>query len=65
MSAVLVAPITPNFRLAEAPGNGRLTRRQSKLPLGSLNNVSQVPVLHKRYLCKRASRLSVELLTEA
>ena len=40
ISTVLVAAITLNLRLAKAPGNARLTRRQSKLPHESVVNVS-------------------------
>jgi mRNA interferase MazF len=57
ISTVLVAAITSNLRLAEAPGNVRLTRRQSKLPHESVVNVSQVLTLDKRFLSQRVGRL--------
>ena len=61
-STVLVVAITSNLRLAEAPGNVRLTRRQSKLPRESVVNVSQVLTLDKQFLTERVGRLPPNLL---
>ncbi|HFE45670.1 MAG TPA: type II toxin-antitoxin system PemK/MazF family toxin [Nannocystis exedens] len=60
----LVVAITSNLRLAEAPGNVRLTRRQSKLPRASVVNVSRVLTLGKQFLTERVGRLSPNLLTD-
>jgi mRNA interferase MazF len=64
INTVLVAAITSNLRLAQAPGNVLLTRRQSKLPRESVVNVSQVLTLDKRFLSERVGRLPVQLLTK-
>ena len=61
---VLVVAITSNLRLAEAPGNVRLTRRQSKLARASVVNVSQVLTLDRRVLTERAGRLPPKPLAE-
>lgn len=54
---VVVAVITSNLSLGEAPGNVRLTRRQSRLPKESVVNVSQVVTLDRSFLTSRVSRL--------
>ena len=64
INTVLVVAITSNLRLAEAPGNVRLTRRQSKLPRESVVNVSQVLTLDKRFLTERVGRLPPKLLAD-
>jgi mRNA interferase MazF len=62
-TAVVVA-ITSNLSLAAAPGNVRLTRRQSKLPRESVVNVSQILTLHRRFLTKRIGRLPAGALSD-
>jgi len=47
---VVVAAITSNLRLADAPGNVRLGKRESGLPKPSVVNVSQLLTLDKRSL---------------
>ena len=64
INSVVVAAITSNVRLADAPGNVRLTRRQSKLTRDSVINVSQILTLDKRFLTERVSRLSATIWTE-
>ncbi len=54
---VVVAALTSNMRLADAPGNVRLTRRQSKLPRESVVNVSQLLTLDRDHLVERAGKL--------
>jgi mRNA interferase MazF len=61
---VVVAVITSNLHLAQAPGNVRLTRRQSKLPHESVVNVSQVLTLDKQFLSERVGRVPVEQLAQ-
>ena len=53
---MLVAVITSNLRLADAPGNVRLSPRYSGLRKESVVNVSQVLTLDKRYLTERAGK---------
>ncbi|MEW6744985.1 MAG: type II toxin-antitoxin system PemK/MazF family toxin [Planctomycetota bacterium] len=57
IQTVVVAAITSNTRLAAAPGNVRLTRRQSRLSRESVINVSQLLTLDKSFLTDRISRL--------
>jgi len=64
IQTVLVAVITSNTRLAEAPGNILLTRRQSRLPKESVINVSQLMTLDKSYLIERISKLPANKLAE-
>ncbi|MCK4340642.1 MAG: type II toxin-antitoxin system PemK/MazF family toxin [Phycisphaerae bacterium] len=63
IQTVVVATITSNLRLAEAPGNVRLTRRQSGLDKESVINVSQLLTLDRSYLTRRARILSPRLLS--
>jgi len=57
IQTVLAAVITSNARLAAAPGNVTLTRRQSGLERESVINVSQLITVDKRYLQERVGRL--------
>jgi len=56
--------ITPNMRLAAAPGNVRVTRRVSSLPHDSVVNVSQLITLDKSVLTAKVSRLPAESMRE-
>ncbi|MFH0946217.1 MAG: type II toxin-antitoxin system PemK/MazF family toxin [Planctomycetota bacterium] len=58
IGTVIVAAISSNIRLADAPGNVRLTRRQSKLPRESLVNVSQLLTLDRSFLVERVGKLA-------
>jgi mRNA interferase MazF len=58
IGTVVVAAITSNMRLADAPGNVRLTRRQSKLPRASVVNVSQLLSLDRRLLVERVGKIA-------
>ncbi len=60
IQTVIVAVITSNTRLAEAPGNLAPTPAQSGLPRESVINVSQLLTLDKRYLSERVSTLPSE-----
>lgn len=62
IGTVVVVAITSNLRLADAPGNVRLSRRDSGLKRDSVVNVSQVLTLDRSYLTERAGRLSDRLL---
>lgn len=50
IQTVIVAVITKNMNLAEAPGNVSLTTRVSHLPVDSVVNVSQIITLDKSLL---------------
>ena len=57
IGTVVVAVITSNCSLAEAPGNVRLSRRQSKLPRESVVSASQVMTLARSFLSAKVGRV--------
>ena len=57
INTVLVAVITGNLRLTEAPGNVSLGRKQSKLRQDSVVNVSQLLTVDKSRLSERVAKL--------
>jgi mRNA interferase MazF len=54
---VITAVISSNLRLAEAPGNILLIRKESRLPKDSVINVSQIITLDRSYLMQRVGKL--------
>jgi mRNA interferase MazF len=61
---VIAVAITSNLKLAEAPGNVLLSRRESGLPKRSVANISQLITLDKSFLIQKAGNLSPEKLQE-
>ena len=59
LRTLIVAAITSNLRLGEAPGNVALSRRTSGLPRDSVVNVSQVMTLDRSFLARRVRGLPV------
>jgi mRNA interferase MazF len=57
ISTVIVAIITSNLALAEAPGNVRLAKSDSGLPKPSVVNVSQVLTLDRALLTAKIKSL--------
>ena len=57
IQTVIVAVITSNLRLAQAPGNVVLKRRESKLPRDSVVNVSQLITLDRAFLTERVATI--------
>ncbi|MBU7586956.1 MAG: type II toxin-antitoxin system PemK/MazF family toxin [Nostoc sp. TH1S01] len=57
ISTVIVAVITSNLQLAEAPGNLLLPREASGLPKDSVVNVSQLLTIDKSFLVERVGAL--------
>jgi mRNA interferase MazF len=57
IQTIVVAAITSNIRLAEAPGNVRLRPADSGLPKPSVVNVSQLLTLSREFLAERAGTL--------
>lgn len=57
INTVVAAVITANLRLAQAPGNVRLSRRASGLKQESVINVSQLITLDKSFLSERVGRI--------
>jgi mRNA interferase MazF len=60
----ICAAVTSNLRLAEAPGNVRLTKKASGLSQESVVNVSQLITLDKRLLTTLVRRVSAETLRD-
>jgi mRNA interferase MazF len=60
----ICAAMTSNMRLADAPGNVRVTRRVSGLPQESVVNVSQLITLDKQRLTEKVGRLHAESLRD-
>jgi mRNA interferase MazF len=58
MRTVIVAVVTSSMRLARAPGNVKLTPKQSGLPKPSVVNVSQVVTLDKSHLVERVGKVA-------
>ena len=57
IATVVCVPLTSNLRWADAPGNVRLTRRQTGLIRDSVANVSQVVALDRSVLTERVGVL--------
>jgi mRNA interferase MazF len=58
IQTVIIAVITGNLSLAEAPGNVEVGPRESGLPKPSVVNVSQLFTLDKASLRSRSGRLT-------
>ncbi|NNF06009.1 MAG: type II toxin-antitoxin system PemK/MazF family toxin [Candidatus Eisenbacteria bacterium] len=54
---VIVAAITSNLKLEEAPGNVRLSKRHSKLSKTSVVNVSQLLTIDRCFLVQKACKI--------
>jgi len=64
IDTIIGAVVTSNTRLAFAPGNIFLRRREAGLPRDSVINVSQLLTLNKAALTERIGRLSSRRLQE-
>jgi mRNA interferase MazF len=62
INTVIVAVVTSKTRLAQAPGNVLLERRQSRLPRDSVITVSQILTIDKAFLTERVSLLQPEIM---
>jgi mRNA interferase MazF len=62
ISTVIVAVITSNLALAEAPGNVRLGKSESGLPKPSVVNVSQVLTVDRGLLEEHVRVVSARLM---
>lgn len=58
IQTVIVAIITTNLRLADAPGNFQLLKKEGGLPQNSVVNVSQLLTLDKSFLTEQLGKLS-------
>jgi len=64
ITTVVVAVITSNLRLSAAPGNVKITKRESGLGKASVVNVSQVLTLDRTLLTEQVRRLSEKRMLE-
>ena len=62
INTVIVATVTSNLRLADAPGNVYLDRNESNLPRDSALNVSQPLTVDKEFLTERVGDLSPPMI---
>ncbi|MDX2504734.1 MAG: type II toxin-antitoxin system PemK/MazF family toxin [Gammaproteobacteria bacterium] len=62
IKTVIVAIITSNLRLAEAPGNFQISKKESGLTKESVVNVSQILTLDKSFLSKKIGELPAKKL---
>ena len=58
IQTVIVAVVTSNLRLVDAPGNFKITQKQSNLNKDSVVNVSQLITLDKTFLTEQVGKLS-------
>ena len=62
IATVIVATITSNLSLADAPGNVRVAKSESGLPQASVVNVSQLITLDQVILSSKVKALSGALM---
>ncbi len=64
IATVIVAAITSNLALAEAPGNVRIARGESGLSKPSVVNVSQLLTIDRRLLTQRVRPLPAQTMQQ-
>ena len=67
INTTIVAIITSNLNLSEAPGNFELTKKNSGLSRKSVVNISQLITLDKSFLTEKTGKLSnkqIEILND-
>ena len=64
IATVIVAVITSNLALADAPGNLRVPRSATGLKRASVINVSQILTLDRGYLSERVKALPTRVLAD-
>jgi mRNA interferase MazF len=62
IGTVIVAVVTSNLALADAPGNVRISKSESGLPQPSVINVSQLITLDKTSLTTKVKSLPADVL---
>ena len=58
IQTVIVAVVTSNLHLVNAPGNFKITKKQSGLSKDSVVNVSQLITLDKTFLTEKTGKLN-------
>lgn len=64
IATVVIAAVTSNLALAEAPGNVRLAKADSGLAKPSVVNVSQVLTVDRHYLTQRIRSLPAQAINK-
>lgn len=64
IATVIVAAITSNLALADAPGNVRVSRTESGLKTASVINVSQVLTIDRGVLTQRVRAVPAPILQQ-
>jgi len=64
IQTAVIAIITSNLALADAPGNVRLSARQSKLPKDSVVNVSQIMTLDRSLLTECVGNVTPQRMAD-
>lgn len=63
IATVVIAAVTSNLVLADAPGNVRISKTESGLVKPSVVNVSQVLTVDRSYLRTRVRLLPAQIMT--
>lgn len=63
ISTVVIAAITSNLALSEAPGNVRIAKSESGLTKPSVVNVSQVLTIDRSHLTERVRALPSDIMS--
>jgi len=63
VSTVMAVVVTSNLRLAEAPGNVRISAIKTGLPKESVANVSQIITLDKQFLNEKCGKLDMRTMS--
>lgn len=64
INTVVVIAITSNLRLADAPGNVRLSKTKTGLTKESVANVSQIITIDKQFLVEKIGELDNSTMQE-
>lgn len=64
INTVIVASITSNLHVADAPGNVRLDKKRARLSRDSVINVSQIATLDKSRFLQKVSRLADDVIQD-
>ncbi len=64
IQTIIVASLTTNLDLADAPGNVYLEKENSGLSKDGVINISQISTIDKRRLTEKVCVLSLSIITE-
>lgn len=64
IATVIVAVVTSNLNLSDAPGNVRLSKSESGLPKASVINVSQIITLDRLLLTSKVKSLPSKVMAQ-